>query len=187
MIRKENFKESKKIYRIGIMSDFPIAERIPYSRYKRAIKNKSMKTYGFYLENKKYGYISTMEENGVIFISYLAIDKMHRGKGYGTQLLIDIFKFFEKEKYIILEVDSPINIKNEKKLQVINRRKAFYVRNGFEELKQIDYRIFGVRYDLMLHKLKCKDVVNYEVIEAIRNMYSKVSNNMRFFNMKVNN
>lgn len=184
MIKKEDLKSSKKIYLTGIMSDFPMLERIPYSRYKRSIKNKLMYAYGYYVDNERIGYVVTMEGDGVVFISYLAIKKDKRAKGYGTKMIEEFTKFFEKKKYIIIEVDSPEGIKNEKELDIIKRRKDFYFKNGFEEVKGTDYSIFGVKYDLLVYKINCEKVTNKDAVEITRKLYSKIARSMRFFHLE---
>lgn len=187
MIKKEELKEAKYIYRTGVMRDFPIAERIPYSRFKRAVKNKIMKTYSYFVDGKRYGYVVTLEEDGVVFLSYLAIEKDYRDQGYGSIMLKEIYEYFKGRKYIIIEADSPIGIKNKKELDIINRRKNFYFRNGFEEIKNVDYRIFGVRYDILVYKLNCKEVTSKDAAEMTKKMYSKITYNMRFFHIEAIN
>ena len=184
MIKKEDLKTSKYIYRTKIMRDFPEAERMPYSRYKRAIKNKIMRTYSFFINEVRYGYITTIEEEGVVFIGYLAIEKDYRNKGYGSKMLKELYEYFNDKKYIIIEADSPEGIKNQNELDIINKRKKFYFKNGFEEINDIDYRIYGVRYDLLVYKLNHKEITNKEAIETTKKMYSKVTNNMNFFNIE---
>lgn len=184
MIKKEDLKTSKYIYRTGIMRDFPAAERMPYSRYKRAIKNKIMRTYSFYINKARYGYITTIEEEGVVFIGYLAIEKDYRGKGYGSKMLNELYEYFKDKKYIIIEADSPEGIKNENELNIINKRKKFYFKNSFEEIDNIDYRIYGVRYDLLVYKLNYKEITNKDAIEITKKMYSKITYNMRFFHIE---
>lgn len=187
MIKKVELNEAKYIYRTGVMRDFPIAERIPYSRFKRAVKNKTMKTYSYLVDEKRYGYIVTLEEDGVVFLSYLAIEKDYRNQGYGSKMLEELYEYFKDRKYIIIEADSPIGIKNEKELDIINRRKKFYFRNGFEEIKNVEYRIFGVRYDILVYKLNCKEVTAKDATEMTKKMYSKITYNMRFFHIEATN
>lgn len=185
MIKKEKLKVAKYIYRTEIMSDFPRAERMPYARFKRFVKNNILKTYSYYIDGKRYGYIVTMEEDGVIFISYLAIKKEYRNMGYGTKMLKEIYKYFKNKKYIIIEVDSPERITNEKELDIIKRRKNFYFTNGFEEISGIDYCIYGVKYDLLVYKINSKEVSNKDGIEITKKLYSKIASNMNFFDLKV--
>lgn len=184
MIKKEDLKQAKYIYRTGIMKDFPMTERIPYSRFKRAVKNKLMRVYGFYVENKRYGYIATLEGQNVVFISYLAIDKNSRDKGFGSKMLKEIYEYFNKKDYIIIEADSPEGIKNKKELEKIERRKNFYFKNGFEEVKNIEYRIFGVKYDILVYKLNCKEVTNKAAAEITKKLYSKIARSMKFFHIE---
>lgn len=185
MIKKENLKDSKKIYQTGIIRDFPIAERIPYSRFKRAIKNKLMNAYSFYIDNKRYGYIVTQEDNDVIFISYLAIDKQYRNKGYGSQMIKEIVEFFKNKKYIIIEADSEEGIKNEKALEIIKRRKNFYYKNGFEEIPNINYKLFGVRYDLLVYKINLNEITNVDATLQMKSFYKKIARSLRFFTIDI--
>lgn len=184
MIKKEKLKESKYIYRTEIIRDFPRAERIPYSRFKRAMKKKLMNTYSYYVDDKRFGYIVTIEEQNVIFISYLAIRKDSRDKGFGSKMLKEIYEYFKDSKYIIIEADSPEGIKNENELEIINRRKKFYFKNGFEEIKNLEYCIYGVKYDILIYKLNTKEVTNIEAADVTRKMYSKIARNMNIFHIK---
>lgn len=166
------------------MKDFPKAERIPYSRYKRAIKNKLMYAYGYYEENKRCGYVVTIEEDGVIFISYLAIRDDIRDKGYGTRMLKEFIEYYKNKKYIIIEADSPEGINDKSELEIIEKRKRFYYKNGFEAVPDIDYCIYGVKYDLLVYRINYNEVTNKDAIDITRKLYSKIASNMQFFHLK---
>lgn len=181
MIKKENLKISKNIYLTGIIKDFPRLERIPYSRYKRALKNKSMHAYGYYVNNKRYGYIVTLEEDNVVFISYLAVNKNFRDKGFGSTMLKEFIEFCEKKKFIIIEVDSSAGIIDEKEINIIKKRNNFYYKNGFEEIKNTNYSIYGVKYDLLVYKINSKEITNKDAIEITKKCYEKIARNMKYF------
>lgn len=185
MLKKENLRDAKMIYRTGILHDFPSVERIRYSRFKRAVKNKLMNVYGYYVECQRCGYIVTGEENGVVFISYLAINKNFRGQGYGAKMIEEIVKYFADRKYLVLEADSPLGITDEQELETINRRKNFYYKNGFKQLENIEYCLFGVRFDLLVYELGLRNVMNYEAIDAVRKIYTKFGVNMKYFDVKI--
>lgn len=184
MIKKEDLKGAKYIYKTGIINDFPAAERIPYSRFKRAVKNKIMKVYSYIVDEKRIGYFVIIEDDRVIFISYLAINKEYRNLGYGSKMLKEFYEYFKTKKYIIIEADSSEGISDQDELNTIERRKNFYFRNGFEELKNIDYCIYGVRYDILVYKLSSQTISNKDAIDIIKKMYSKITYNMRFFHME---
>ena len=181
MIKKEKLKIAKNIYLTGIINDFPKLERIPYSRYKRALKNKSMNAYGYYANSKRYGYIVTLEEDNVVFISYLAINKNFRDKGLGSEMLKEFIDFCKNKKFIIIEVDSADGITNEKEINIIKRRNNFYNKIGFEEIKNINYCIYGVKYDVLVYKINSKSVTNKDAIEITKKCYEKIARNMKYF------
>ena len=139
MLKKENLSNSRKIYKTGILYDFPRIERISYSRFKRAVKNKLLDVYGYYEENKRCGYIVVSVENGAVFLSYLAVGRDCRSHGYGSKMIKEIVEYFSDRKYLVLEVDSPSGITDEQELEIINRRKNFYYKNGFKQLENIEY------------------------------------------------
>lgn len=185
MIKRENLKQSKKIYLTGIMRDFPIVERIPYSRFKRAIKNKKMFSYSFYMQNRRQGYFITQEDKDVVFISYLAIDKSARGKGYGTKMINEIVERFKNKKYIILEVDSENGKTSQKELEIIQKRKKFYFKNGFEQIENVNYKLFGVKYDLLIYKINVNEVNNTEATEKMKDFYRNITKNLKFLTIDI--
>lgn len=184
MLKRMDLLGAKRIYKIGILYDFPSNERIPYKKYKKAIKENNMKTYGFYMENELYGYIVTREIENIIFISYLAIRRKYRYSGYGSILLKELKEFFKNNEFIILEVDSKLGAKNKKELEVINRRNNFYLKNGFKKIENIEYSVYGVEYDLLIYKLNCKSISNSEILEIMEKFYKDIVD-MRFFHTKV--
>lgn len=185
MLKKENLSNSRKIYKTGILYDFPRMERISYSRFKRAVKSKLMNVYGYYEKNKRCGYIVVSEEDGAVFFCYLAVKRDCRNKGYGSKMIKEIVEYFSDRKYLILEADSPFGITDEQELEIINRRKNFYYKNGFKQLPNIEYCLFSVNYDLLVYELSSNGVTNYEAIESVRKIYSKYGVNMKYFDVKI--
>lgn len=185
MIKKENLKEAKKIYLTGIMSDFPSDERMPYSIYKTAIKNKTMSAYSFYINNKRQGYFITKEEKKIVFIVYLAISKNSRNSGYGSQMIKEIIDYFKNNQYIIIEVEADDGNKDEKSLKIIEKRNNFYYRNGFEKLSDINYKLFGVKYDLLVYRMNIKEVKIHEAINQMKSFYKNIAKNTNFFTIDI--
>lgn len=185
MLKKESLSNSRRIYKTGILYDFPSCERIRYSYFKRAVKNKLMNTYGYYVGGQRCGYIVTSEENGVVFISYLAVNKDLRDQGYGTKMMEEIAKYFAARKYLVLEADSPVGITDKRELDIISRRENFYYKNGFKQFENTEYCLYGVNYDLLVHTLALKNIEKHEVIENIEKIYEKIGCNMKYFDVKV--
>ncbi len=179
MIKKESLKEAKKIYLTGIMGDFPANERIPYSRYKTSIKNKKMKVYSFLVDNKRYGYFITKEENKIVFIAYLAISKSSRNSGYGSKMMKEIIDYFKDNQYIIIEVESADENTDKENLKIIERRNNFYYRNGFEKLPNINYNLFCVKYDLLVYRINIEEIKGEHAIEQMKSFYKNIAKNTK--------
>jgi ribosomal protein S18 acetylase RimI-like enzyme len=185
MFKKVKLSEARIVYRNGILHDFPRSERISYKLFKKLVKENVMDTYCYYLDGNFYGYIVTKELEDVIFICYLAIKENYRGKGYGSKLLKELTENFKNKKFIILEANSESMATNDEELQTIKCRKNFYLKNGFEEIKNIEYNIYGVSYDLLIYKLNASKISNYEAIDIMKKFYAKIAANIKFFNLKV--
>lgn len=110
---------------------------------------------------------------------YFAIDEKFRNKGYGSKVLKDLIK---KYKTIILSIERP-----KKELKNSQKRKEFYLRNGFNETNKfiIDS---GVEYEILCTEKSFK--ITKEILE---NRYNKMSSSIilkylirKTFNTKIN-
>ena len=91
------------------------------------------------------GLAATINSDDTILIDYLAIAKKHRTCGFGSEVLKLV-----REKYIgkgvFVEIESTFEECENKEER--KRRKAFYIRNGMEEMNVLA-ELFGVNMELL--------------------------------------
>ena len=101
----------------------------------------------FYDNDKFVGFASLLSKNDISHILYFAVEPNLRGKGYGTQSLIQICNYFKNNR-IILDVEDPFECNNEKEREKRLKRIYFYKRAGFK-LTNIRY-IWGNEYYIIM-------------------------------------
>ena len=117
------------------------------------------------VDEKNIGLAVIYLNQDIHLLSYFAIDSKYRGQGLGSKALALL-----KEKYddLIIEIEST-NFKNADDYVIRNRRKAFYIKNGYQVLDdRINY--FGIEMELMA---TTKDAGLYEYFDTYRNIFDK--------------
>lgn len=117
---------------------FPANEMKSQEHMKTLLKDKE----GTYVKEEGPQHILVyLEKEDFIFIDYILITNLSRGKGLGSKIM-DVLK--RKNKPIILEVD-PVDTS----VPDTSKRLRFYERNGFKEAEGIEYkRIHAVTNEL---------------------------------------
>lgn len=145
-----NYKENRSIKNDVVplfKSAFPSNERPPVSMFLKSSLMEGSDLLAFYEENTFIGFTQLTYHNDVIYIYFLAVSDQQRNKGYGSQILKEVFALYPHYRFILCyeEIDDsyPDN-------EMRKRRRDFYYRNGFKEniLKTCEY---GVRYDTVYH------------------------------------
>ena len=117
------------------------------------------------VDEKNIGLAVIYLNQDIHLLSYFAIDSKYRGQGLGSKALALL-----KEKYddLIIEIEST-NFKNADDYVIRNRRKAFYIKNGYQVLDdRINY--FGIEMELMA---TTKDAGLDEYFDTYRNIFDK--------------
>ncbi|WP_394011367.1 GNAT family N-acetyltransferase [Anaerococcus cruorum] len=117
------------------------------------------------VDEKNIGLAVIYLNQDIHLLSYFAIDSKYRGQGLGSKALALL-----KEKYddLIIEIEST-NFKNADDYVIRNRRKAFYIKNGYKVLDdRINY--FGIEMELMA---TTKDAGLDEYFDTYRNIFDK--------------
>ncbi len=165
MKKPRGFAHWRKIYKL-YLSAFPIYERKPFSMIRKMEKKGVTDVWYFEKNGKFIGLAATINSENTILIDYLAIDKKHRKQGYGSEIL-----WLLREKYtgrgIFVEIESTFEDCENKEER--KRRKAFYLRNGMEEMGVLA-ELFGVNMELLGYNCK----MTYEDYHAFyRDNYSQ--------------
>lgn len=147
----EHKNEIKKLY----MNSFPRDERFPFWILKHCSKEKNV-VFNVILEgNKLIGMEYIINYENISYLMYLAVDKSQRDKGYGSQILKDLNQEYST---IILSIEKTNKyLKDDKQ-----KRKDFYLRNGFNETNkfikdnEVEYEVLctNKEYDITEKMLK---------------------------------
>lgn len=133
-----------KIHRL-YRSAFPVYERKPFSMIRKMQKNGKTDVWYFEKNGKFIGLAATINGEDTILIDYLAIEKKHRKCGFGSEIL-RLLREKYRDKCVFVEIESTFEECENKEER--KKRKAFYLRNGMEEMNVIA-ELFGVNMELL--------------------------------------
>lgn len=121
---------------------FPVDERPPAFIFFRLAKKNCNKLITFYEKDVFIGFVLLTFYKKFCYISYLAVNKEIRNKGYGSQILSLIKDKYRSYNIFLLfeEVDSKY-----KDNDLRERRHQFYLRNGFKD-NDLKSKEYGVIY-----------------------------------------
>ena len=151
MIVKANLEESKALYKKYMEFDFPEDELPDYDRFIELTEEKMHTIYLYKKDNQEVAYFIIIENENNILITHLAVIKEFRSKGIGKIFLEDIKEFFKNKNMLIVEVEADNRASNEEELNIIKRRKNYYIKSGFRQVEKMEYVLYGVSYDILIH------------------------------------
>ena len=111
------------------MSAFPKNERFPFIGLLAMALQKRVNLQAVYDHDNFIGLIFWTYAEKIIYIGYLAVDPVWRGKGYGSQTL-NLMKQHHPNQEIVLDIE-PV-IKTAKNYSQRINRLLFYKHNGFK-------------------------------------------------------
>ncbi|MBP2069572.1 MULTISPECIES: GNAT family N-acetyltransferase [Anaerococcus] len=116
-------------------------------------------------DNRDIGFAVIYFSDNVHLLSYFAIEPDLRSKGLGSKSL-SLLKNTYKD--LMIEIEST-DLKDSDDYHLRNRRKAFYIRNGFKVLEdKVDY--FGIEMELMS---TTKDAGINDYFDTYNNIFDK--------------
>lgn len=127
--------------------------------------------------DKNIGFAVIYLNENIHLLSYFAIDSRYRGRGFGSMALKKLKKKYDD---LMIEIEST-KFKTADDFHLRNRRKAFYIRNGFKILDtEVDY--FGIEMELMA---TTKDAGIDEYMETYLNIFDGdfVNDNIKLINI----
>mgnify|MGYP002757420514 CR=1 FL=1 len=137
-------KKNKKYFEKLYTSAFPLEERIDIQTLYRLNREGLIEILILKNNDTNLGLAVIYLNEAIHLLSYFAIDTRYRGLGLGSRAL-----YLLKESYddLIIEIEST-QIKSADDFALRNRRKAFYIKNGYKVLDdRINY--FGIEMELM--------------------------------------
>lgn len=160
-----SYPEYKKDIKNLYLQAFPKNERFPFWILKHSIK-KGKATLEAIVNNDIFigmEYVVNCDDS--FYLMFFAIDKKLRNKNYGAKVLEDLN---DKYKTIFLSIEKP-------KDELSQRRKNFYLRNGFFETNKycseagVDYEILCNNKDYNItkeiHKKRYDNMTNSKIVK----------------------
>ena len=136
---KCEYSQIKRIY----VKSFPLIERKPFALIKSKAKKGSAQIICLKTDEKVCGLIITAQHDDIMLVDYFAIDASFRDKGIGTESIREFLKLYSEQYRVFLEIEKPDDTDKLKE-----RRKAFYLRNGFN-CSGTQISLFGVPMELL--------------------------------------
>ena len=112
------------------ISVFPRDERPEADYYFSSFDNEYKELYGFYDKHEFIGFSSVIIYKDICYIFFLAVEEENRNKGYGTKILNELKKKYDKYTLLLCyEYPDPSYIDN----LIRKKREQFYINNGFKK------------------------------------------------------
>ena len=122
---------------------FPDNERIPFERLLPTLSDIRILS-AVFDDDTLIGMTTVFLFEDIVYLAYLAIDPVQRGKGYGTAVLEALRLKYHDYRFIIdIEQQDPAADNAEER----RKRRDFYLRAGYEDTG-VRYFFYGVHYDL---------------------------------------
>lgn len=135
------FPQVKALYE----SAFPANERIPI---KHLLDNKIKREFWAFFDGDLFcGFSNSITHGSITNIIYFAVMPKLRSRGYGSQIL-QVIREQHPDTRIVVDIEVEEDSKDAEELERRNRRRDFYLRNGFGS-SPVDYVWQGEHYRLL--------------------------------------
>ena len=135
------FPQVKALYE----SAFPANERIPI---KHLLDDKIKREFWAFFDGDLFcGFSNSITHGSITNIVYFAVMPELRSRGYGSQIL-QVIREQHPDTRIVVDIEVEEDSKDAEELERRNRRRDFYLRNGFGS-SPVDYVWQGEHYRLL--------------------------------------
>lgn len=135
------FPQVKALYE----SAFPANERIPI---KHLLDDKIKREFWAFFDGDLFcGFSNSITHGSITNIVYFAVVPELRSRGYGSQILQAIRKQHPDTR-LVVDIEVEEDSKDAEELERRNRRREFYLRNGFDAAP-VEYHWQGEHYRLL--------------------------------------
>ena len=175
MIVKANLEEAKALYKKYMEFDFPADELPDYDRFIELTEEKMHTIYLYKKDNQEVAYFIIIENENNVLITHLAVIKEFRSKGIGKIFLEDIKEFLKDKNMLIVEVEADNRANSEEELNIIKKRKNYYLRSEFCQVENMEYILYGVSYDILTYiPNKENTYTNNDIKEIMEKIYDSI-------------
>ena len=163
----KNNKEIKKLYEEA----FPKEEKLPFNFLVKASRRNNIIFNIIYHEEKIIGLTYSLIYENNIYLLYFAVSNKYRSNGYGSKIL-DEYKNKYKDYNIILVIEEVD--KRAKNFTQREKRKNFYLKNGFYELdlylieKEVNYQFLSTNPNTKVDANLLRNVFKQMISPTIR-------------------
>ncbi|MEA5003134.1 MAG: GNAT family N-acetyltransferase [Christensenella sp.] len=138
-------KEHIPVFRELYGYAFPKNEQMPFDALLRRKEKGYLEFLSLTDDNEFIGMMVVASHNDKVLLNYFAIDEKCRGGGYGSRAL-GLLKERIGDKHLFLDIE--LVTSDAPNLEQRERRKAFYMRNGFVQTS-LRFRMFGERFEML--------------------------------------
>ncbi len=162
-IKQLIWQDIVKLYNTNMQCDFPKEEIKSLELLQNLYDKDINKVYGVYEETtlKAYAVFERPQNDNVVLLDYLAVNKMDRGTGLGGLFVKEFKNILCNVDAIVAEIEDISKANNEEQELIRRKRKQFYLRNGFYETGvftqadgEVDYEILCMPVGQKLNKFQ---------------------------------
>ena len=130
-------------------SAFPANERIPMNQL---LDNKIQREFFAFVDEIDgsptfCGFSNSITQGSITNIVYFAVEPTLRSRGYGSEILKAV-RERHPETRLVVDIEAEEDSKDARELELRERRRNFYLRNGFDAAP-VDYHWRGEHYRLL--------------------------------------
>lgn len=173
-MRLLTWNELEHIYHTAMQTDFPAAERKPLSLLKRRFEEGLCCAYGYFRGEQLCAYAVFQKPTaaGLWLLDYLAVDAAQRGNGIGGQFLAEM-KATLPTAALIGEIERVSDALTPEQVTERTRRRAFYLRNGWQATSLESLADGGIRYEIIV--LPIQDTPTTQTVaEGLLTLYASL-------------
>lgn len=141
LTHRDCYRRLRELY----LEAFPANERAPLWLLRLKARRPASDLMGVYDEDRFVGLVSMLYHQDMVYTWFLAVTPQERGHGCGTAILREIARLHAGKRLILCieNLDEPCD-----NLPIRQRRKAFYLRNGYKETG-VKLQEAGVVYEML--------------------------------------
>lgn len=138
----------EQIYTDHMEKDFPANELKPLIAIRKALEEGIYECYGLFSSRTLLAYAFFVKSGRHYLLDYFAVTQVYRNKGYGSVFLNRLAGYMTDAECVICEVEDPEKAERPEEKELCERRKDFYLRNGFR-MTPVRSVVFGAEFQLL--------------------------------------